>query len=89
MYTGTISLEFGDLQRVIHLAELLELTSLVRYLTEVPHIGHIDQVVTCSADIGHRLETVWEHDDHSDITFQLEDGCLAAHKVSVDTDPNL
>ena len=83
LYTGKISLEFGELQRVIQLAELLELTTLVKYLTEVPHLGHIDQVVTCPADIGHMLESVCDQDDHSDITFQLEDGCLAAHKVRI------
>ena len=84
LYTGTISLEFSDLQRVLLLAEILELQSLSRHLTEIPHLGNIDQVTVTQAEhIGAQLEAVISNPEefYPDVIFELEDGRLAAHKA--------
>ena len=83
LYTGTISLDFGDLQRVLHLAELLELETLCRHLTEIPHLGNIHQVITSSQVIGQQLEKASRDDEgfFTDVTFQLDDGVMPSHKA--------
>ena len=84
LYTGTISLEFSDLQRVLLLAEILELQSLTRHLTEIPHLGNIHQVtVTQAEQIGSQLENVISNPEefYPDVIFELEDGRVAAHKA--------
>ena len=83
LYTGTIHLDFADLQRVVLLAEILELQSLSRHLTETPHLGNIHQVVTQAEHIGTQLEAVASNPEefHPDVTFELEDGQVPAHKA--------
>jgi len=82
LYTGAISLDFGDLQRVIHLAQLLELDCLVKHLTEIPHLGNINQVITSQAEHGKLFASCSTEDPcFSDVVFNLDDGSLPAHKA--------
>ena len=68
---------------MLHLAELLELQSLHRHLTDIPHLGNIHEVITQAEDVGAQLEAASSHpeDFHPDVVFELEDGQVAAHKA--------
>lgn len=67
---------------MIHLAQLLELDCLVKHLTEIPHLGNIDQVITSQAEHGKLFASCSTEDPcFSDVVFNLDDGSLPAHKA--------
>ena len=82
LYTGAVSLQFSDLARVAALAQHLELGPLHRHLTQVPHLaGPLHTQVTPCQEVGAGLGSLPPH-THTDVVFRLEDGAVAAHKVT-------
>ena len=82
LYTGAVSLQFSELARVAALAQHLELGPLHRHLTQVPHLaGPLHTQVTPCQEVGAGLGSLPPH-THTDVVFRLEDGAVAAHKVT-------
>ena len=82
LYTGAVSLQFSDLARVAALAQHLELGPLHRHLTQVPHLAApLHTQVTPCQEVGAGLGSLPPH-THTDVVFRLEDGAVAAHKVT-------
>ena len=82
LYTGAVSLQFSELARVAALAQHLELGPLHRHLTQVPHLAApLHTQVTPCQEVGAGLGSLPPH-THTDVVFRLEDGAVAAHKVT-------
>ena len=79
--TGTVDLEFDQLQRVITLARMMELEDLYKYLTETPLLGHIHTQIQDDDQRSKMMEESLEEMLFPDVWFQLEDGVMGCNRA--------
>ena len=79
--TGTVDLEFDQLQRVITLARMMELEDLYKYLTETPLLGHIHTQIQDDDHRSKMMEESLEEMLFPDVWFQLEDGVMGVNRA--------